>query len=95
MMKISKSIIFLTQFLLLTSTVGLHAKELNLEIQHEDDPSDMISNEQDNENNLLPPLMEDSTNKKITVKGDVLITEDIVETREVDGAEIKVQVKTD
>ena len=76
-------------------TVNISANELNLEIQHEDEPSDKIVDDLANENNLLPPLIKDKSNKNLSIKGNVLITEEIIKTREVDGAEITVKLKTD
>lgn len=75
--------------------VNINANELNLEVQHEDDPSDRMSNEEENENNLLPPLIKDKNNKNMSIKGNMMITEEFLKTKEVDGAEIKVKVKTD
>jgi hypothetical protein len=75
--------------------MNINADELNLEVQHEDDPSDMSTNVLDDEKSLLPPLVNKKNQKKISFKGDVLITEEILQSREVDGAEIKMNINTD
>lgn len=86
---------FLLALNLVIFSGSISAKELNLEIVHEDDPSDLVSSDQENESNLLPPLMNNKSDKNINLKGDVLITEDFLDTKQVDGAEIKVKVNTD
>ena len=85
-------LMFVLNMLLL---VNISAKELNLEVIHEEDPSDRVTNEEESEGNLLPSLIGNKPKKNVSIKGDVLVVEEFAETREIDGAEVKVKVNTD